>query len=144
MIDIFHTFTIHSSAEKIFEGISTSKGLDNWWTKKSDGKPEAASIYTLDFGPGYTWKAIVTNHEGGKEFELEITEADSQWIGTKIGFRLDKKSDNDTEVSFYHTGWPENSENYRVSSYCWAMYLRVLKRNIEFGEQVPYEKRLTV
>jgi hypothetical protein len=31
-----------------------------------------------------------------------------------------------------------------ISTYCWAMYLRILKRWLEFGEQVPYEKRLSV
>ena len=29
MADIFHTFTIKASPVKVFEGISTSKGLDN-------------------------------------------------------------------------------------------------------------------
>jgi len=28
-------------------------------------------------------------------------------------------------------------------SYCWAMYLRVMKRNLEFGEVVPHDDRLT-
>ena len=144
MFDIFHTFTILSSPVKIFEGISTPKGLDSWWTLKSEGKPDPGSTYVLYFGPEYNWKAIVTKHTAGKEFELEMTEAEPQWIGSKIGFSLNKKSANTTEVSFYHKGWPEDSENYRVSNYCWAMYLRILKRYIEFGEQVPYEKRLSV
>jgi uncharacterized protein YndB with AHSA1/START domain len=29
-----------------------------------------------------------------------------------------------------------------VSCYCWAMYLRVLRRYLEHGERVPYEGRL--
>jgi hypothetical protein len=49
-----------------------------------------------------------------------------------------------TQVRFAHTGWPEANEHYRISCYCWAMYLRVLKRHLEFGERVPYEKRLEV
>ena len=35
-------------------------------------------------------------------------------------------------------------EHFRISSYCWAMYLRVLKRGVEFGEAVPYKDRLNV
>jgi uncharacterized protein YndB with AHSA1/START domain len=34
--------------------------------------------------------------------------------------------------------------HYRVSCYCWAMYLRILKRYLEHGETVPYAKRLDV
>ncbi len=48
------------------------------------------------------------------------------------------------EVSFYHMGWPENNEHFRISCYCWAMYLRILKRYIEYGEKVPYKSRLSV
>jgi hypothetical protein len=33
-------------------------------------------------------------------------------------------------------------ERYRISSNCWAMYLRILRRSLEHGESVPYEKRL--
>ena len=143
MPDIFHTFTIKTSPGKVFEGISTSKGLDNWWTKSSEVNPGVGEVYTLCFGPQYNWKAVVTKYENDKEFELQITEADDDWIGTKVGFSLSGK-DSNTQVNFYHTGWPHNNDHYKISTYCWAMYLRILKRYIEFGEEVPYEKRLSV
>ena len=143
MADIFQIFTIKASPVKVFEGISTSKGLDNWWTKSSEVKPEVGEVYTLGFSPQYIWKAVVTKYESNKEFELQMTDADADWIGTKVGFSLIQK-DNNTQVNFYHTGWPQNNDHYKISTYCWAMYLRILKRYIEFGERVPYEKRLNV
>ena len=39
---------------------------------------------------------------------------------------------------------PVLSEHYRISSYCWAIYLRVLRRYLEHGERVAYEQRLDV
>jgi uncharacterized protein YndB with AHSA1/START domain len=143
MPDIYHSFIIHGPINKVFEGISSSQGLDNWWTKSSKGKPEAGSTYELIFGAKYIWGAAVTKCKINKELELQMTEADPDWLGTKIGFSLNSKGDL-TEVDFYHIGWPENSAHYRISSYCWAMYLRILKRNIEFGEKVPFEERLNV
>jgi hypothetical protein len=47
-------------------------------------------------------------------------------------------------VLFYHNGWPKANQHWRISCYCWAMYLRVPRRNAERGESVPYEKRLDV
>ena len=41
-------------------------------------------------------------------------------------------------------GWPTPHEHCRISSFCWAMYLRILKRHLEFGENVPYVQRLDV
>ena len=49
-----------------------------------------------------------------------------------------------TKVRFYHRGWPEANSHYRISCHCWALYLRILRRHIEHGESVPYEKRLDV
>jgi hypothetical protein len=31
-----------------------------------------------------------------------------------------------------------------VSCFCWAMYLRILRRHLEYGEEVEYERRLDV
>jgi len=143
MADIFHNFIIKISPDKVFEGISSSTGLDNWWTKSSKENPGLGGTYTLNFGPQYNWKAVVTKFKPGTAFELEMTKADADWLGSKIGFSLSPKNDI-TVVNFYHTGWPEKNEHFKISSYCWAMYLRILKRYLEFGELVPYENRLNV
>jgi hypothetical protein len=34
-------------------------------------------------------------------------------------------------------GWPEANGHYRTSCHCWALYLRILRRYLEFGETVP-------
>ncbi|MBK8405323.1 MAG: SRPBCC domain-containing protein [Saprospiraceae bacterium] len=78
-----------------------------------------------------------------QEFELTMQTSDQDWDGSKVGFRLTDKN-NVTEIQFYHTGWKEANEHYRISNYCWAMYLRLLKRCLEFGEFVPYADRLNV
>ena len=143
MADIFHNFTVNALPEKVFEAISTSNGLDNWWTKSSESEPGPGGKYSLYFGAGYNWTAVVTKYVESKTFELQLQQADADWTGTKVGFHLIPKKDM-TEVQFYHTGWPQVNEHYKISSYCWAMYLRLLKRYIELGEQVEYEKRLHV
>ena len=61
MADIFHTFIINAPANKVFQGITTSEGLDNWWTKSSQENRTPGGIYNLYFGEQYNWRAIV-NH----------------------------------------------------------------------------------
>jgi uncharacterized protein YndB with AHSA1/START domain len=141
MADIFHDLPIAAPAARVFAAVSTPEGLDSWWTKHSSGVAKNGEEYELGFGPGYDWRARVTRSVPSAEFELEITSGDSDWTGTRVGFHL-SDDDGPTQVHFYHTGWPDNNEHYRTSCYCWAMYLRVLRRSVEFGEQVPYEKRL--
>ena len=143
MADIFHYFPINAPLKKVFKSISTPEGLDNWWCKNSNGKPAPGEVYKLSFGHEYNWSAVVTKYVPDRAFELSITDADPDWTDTKVGFSLTSKDDA-TEVRFYHTGWKKDNEHYRISCYCWAMYLRILKRNVEYGERVPYEDRLNV
>ena len=143
MADIFHHFPINASPEKVFEGISTPKGLDTWWTERSTGNPAMNELYQFFFGPEYIWTAVVSKCIANTAFELTMKDADVDWTGSKVGFSLTAKK-NGTEVHFYHTGWKEDNEHYRISNFCWAMYLRILKRNLEFGEEVAYKDRLSV
>ena len=143
MADLFHYFPINAPLEKVYEAVSTPKGLNIWWSKSSVGKPSQGDTYKLSFGPEYNWTAVVSKYVLNKEFELQFTNSDKDWNGSKVGFTLNNRDDI-TEVHFYHMGWKEDNEHYRISNYCWAMYLRILKRHLEFGEEVPYEDRLDV
>jgi len=143
MVDIFHYFYINTSVTEVFNAISTADGIEHWWSEKTTGVGLVGESYNLSFGTEYNWTGIVSKYDVNKEFELTITKADKDWIGTKVGFVLSTRDDT-TYVRFYHKDWKENNEHYRVSCYCWAMYLRVLKRYLEFGEQVPYKNRLNV
>jgi len=142
-MDILHDFPIDTSVSRVFSAITSPAGLDQWWTKRSAGKPVQGSDYQLGFGPNYEWRAKVVRSVPDGAFELEMTDADADWIGTRIGFELQQMKES-TQVRFHHTGWPTNNDHYRISCYCWAMYFRILKRHLEHGETVAYEDRLNV
>lgn len=141
MPDIFHHFPIKAPRQKVFQAISTPAGLDTWWTKRSSGEPAEGAEYELWFSPDYDWRAVVACYIPDSEFEMDITSAQEDWLGTRVGFSLEEK-EGVTQVRFRHTGWPEVNEHFRVSSYCWAALLRLLRRYVELGEVVPYEDRL--
>ena len=143
MADILHDFLIAGTPERVFAAVSTPTELDAWWTKQSSGTARLGATYELRFGPAYDWRARVTRCDAGAAFELELGQSDRDWLGTRVGFRLEPHPGG-TRVRFHHTGWPESNEHFRGSSYCWAMYLRLLRRFVEEGEVVPYERRLDV
>jgi uncharacterized protein YndB with AHSA1/START domain len=144
MANILHDLPIAAPPEEVFRAISTPDGLNEWWTQTSRGTPSLGSDYSLGFGPEYLWHARVTELTAARAFELEMTAADSDWKGTRVGFRLTPRDGGGTLVAFRHTGWPSVNAHFRTSNCCWAMYLRILRRYLEHGERVPYEKRLDV
>lgn len=143
MADIVQDLPIKASIDRVFRAVSTPEGLDAWWTKRAKGSPQEGAAYELGFGPGYTWRARVTRCVADSEFELEMVDADPDWLGTRVGLRLEPRGEG-TWLQFRHTGWPGSNDHYRTSCHCWAMYLRVLRRSLEHGESVPYESRLDV
>jgi hypothetical protein len=62
--------------------------------------------------------------------ELDVLRRDPKYMALPTGYD--------------HRGWPDANDHYRTSCHCWAMYLRILRRHLEHGESVPYEKRLDV
>jgi uncharacterized protein YndB with AHSA1/START domain len=141
MPDILHDLPIRALPGRVFEAVSTPAGLDRWWTKRSSGEAIEGREFRLYFGPAHDWRARVTRCIAGSELELELVRADPEWTGTRVGFALEPQ-DARTWLRFRHTGWPEANEHFRISSNCWAMYLRILRRYLEHGEEVPYEDRL--
>ena len=142
MPDILHDFPVFAPPARVFEAVSTPAGLDRWWTDVSDGRPERGAEYALDFGPEYRWRATVSECEAERLFELALTDAMDDWLGTRVRFELSALPDGSTQVRFAHLGWAGETEHYRVSCFCWAMYLRHMKRAVEHGEFVPYAQRL--
>jgi hypothetical protein len=65
--------------------------------------PSPGQIYQLDFGPAYSWQARVSAAAPDVTFELEMTIADSDWQGSRIGFSLEAQNGR-TQVQFRHTG----------------------------------------
>ena len=143
MVDILQNFVVNAGRSAVFRAISTPEGLNNWWTLTCSGKAEEGAEYILGFGPGCDWRARASRCAPDSEFELALTGADSDWQDTRVRFILNEVL-GVTEVSFQHTGWPANNDHYRTSCFCWAMYLRLMKRFVEFGEVVPYDRRLEV
>jgi uncharacterized protein YndB with AHSA1/START domain len=141
--DILQDFPIKATPDRVFRAVSDPASIDEWWTQRCSGQPAVGATYDLDFGPEYLWRAVVTKSVADTAFELRLTEADADWIGSVVGFEL-MPSASGTQVRFYHRGWREPNEHYRISSHCWAMYLRILRRHLEHGESVPYDRRLDV
>lgn len=141
MPDILQDLRIIAPVERVFAAVSTAAGLNHWWTDTCAGRPVVGGDFALGFGPDFQWNAVVSACTPPHCFELTLTRADADWTGTRVGFELQPDA-GATQVRFAHRGWPVANDHYRVSSHCWALYLRLLRRYLEHGETVAYAARL--
>ena len=141
MNTIYHDFWISAPIEKVFDAVATPYGLNDWWTQKCSGKCEIGAVYNLYFTEEYDWLAEITLLTHNEAIEFKMKRAMPEWMPTSFGFKLTEEKPNFTKVAFYHKDWQETSQEYRVSSYCWANLLRQLKQFLEKGIITPFEER---
>ena len=140
MPDILHELQIGAPSAAVYEAVSSAEGLSAWWTLRTEGVPVLGQLYTLDFGPEYIWSARVTSCLAPDHIEWEFINAEPDFTGTRLRIELNE-STGKTTATLAHTGWKEANAHFRVSSYCWALYLRLLRLYVEEGTIVPYSER---
>lgn len=141
MLELRHHFRIKASAERIFKAIGTKEGLNAWWTEDALAEPRLGGIYTFYFAEhSIEWQAKLTEYEVAKVFEWTFIKADADWTGTKVRFDMEEK-EGMYYIYFSHRDWKKANDHMYITNYCWALYLRLLKRYVENGEIVPYSER---
>ncbi|MBK9109463.1 MAG: SRPBCC domain-containing protein [Saprospiraceae bacterium] len=138
MPDILHAFYIQAPLETVFQAVSQAPGLDKWWTQSCRGTPGPEEEYEFFFTPEYIWKGSIRIYNPPHHIEFLMTDAQEDWMHTIVSLQL-RSVNNGTEIEFAHRDWKEANKHFRVSSYCWATYLRVLKLYLEKGAETPYE-----
>lgn len=137
MAEINHRVGIKSSAEEIYDALTTNSGLRKWWTADVSGSGEIGSIFEFRFnggGPDFMVSELIPNkivrwkHSGT---------APDEWAGTEILFRLEN-GDNQTIVRFIHSGWKESSDFMAHCSTKWAVFMLSLKDALETGKGKPF------
>ena len=141
MADILHNVYIYASIKQVFQSISTGEEIAKWWAKRSTGVAIKGNIFNLYFTDEYDWNAELIEVTENLKCEWKMIKADDDWLNTQFGFQLSERQ-GVTVVEFHHTGWLKTNEHFKRTSYCWAMYLQLLKTYVETGEITLFEDRI--
>ena len=136
---LMHTVPVDADAHKIYEAISTSKGLASFWTADSHAEPKVGSIATFGFhGPKLEVK--VDELKPGKLVRWSPTGGFDDWKGTTITWEIVPVKDGGNEVRFSHEGWPAKLLASELGSvnYTWGRVVGRLKKYVETGVPTPY------
>ncbi|MDA1029280.1 MAG: SRPBCC domain-containing protein [Bacteroidetes bacterium] len=140
MADLVFRFPIHAPAAAVFSAVASPEGLAAWWTLSSKGEIKQGAEYSFYFSDEFRWKGVLSEVTSNKRVKWTFTDAEPDWTNTTLSFDLSQEGEW-TWLEFRHANWGSESTHFRVSSYCWAMYLRHLKRYVEDGIVVAYDKR---
>ena len=136
---LMHSVTINADADKIYEAISTGKGLASFWTADSHAEPKVGSIAKFGFhGPNLEMK--VDELKPGKLVRWSTHAAFPGWEGPTVTWEIKPAKDGGHEVIFNHEGWPTKTPPAELASvnYTWGRVMGRLKKHVETGDVVPY------
>jgi uncharacterized protein YndB with AHSA1/START domain len=141
MAEIIHRIGIRASSGKVYEALSTLKGLAHWWTENVEGKEETGGEIRFTFREkNGEIKGIMVMEvimlKPSAEVRWRCKEGPDEWIGTEITFRL-SQADNQTIILFGHTNWGETVEFLAHCSMKWATFLLSLREYVEKGKGRP-------
>lgn len=141
-MDIEHELVVAAPIDRVFACFSTAAGLNAWWTDTATADARPGGRFTFGFDPDHQWAGVARIHDAPHRIEWEMTETAPMpdWLGTRVGAELSRDGGN-TRLHFYHRGWEGKTAHQRISSFCWATYLRLLARYCTSGEVVPYHRR---
>jgi uncharacterized protein YndB with AHSA1/START domain len=136
MVDILHKVGIKgSSADEVYEALSTIEGLSSWWTTDTSGETDVDGVIRFRFELGEIDMKVV-ELVAGKRVRWEVVGGPEEWIGTTVSFDLEPDG-NYTTVLFRHQGWKEPVEFMHHCSTKWGVFLLSLKSRLETGTGAP-------
>ena len=136
---LMHSVSIDADADKIYEALSTSKGLASFWTADSHAEPKAGSIAKFGFhGPMLEMK--VDTLEPRKKVVWSTQGGFPGWDGTTVTWDIKPATNGSHEVVFNHEGWPADLPPADLASvnYTWGRVVGRLKKYAETGKPAPY------
>lgn len=134
---IRHRLLIKAPVEKVYEAVTTQKGLAAWWTPETIAKPEVGSISRFAFGDGYFKEMKVEELKPYSRVKWRCIKGYEDWIDTTITFDLEPHAKG-AILFFHHDGWKDYSNGFDSCSFDWALFLRSLKFLCESGKGAPY------
>jgi uncharacterized protein YndB with AHSA1/START domain len=136
---LMHSVAIDADAGKIYEALSTGKGLASFWTVDSHAEPKVGSIAKFGFH-GPVLEMNVDELTPGKRVRWSTHGGFPEWEGTTVTWDIKPAKDGAHEVVFNHAGWPEKLPPAELASvnYTWGRVVGRLKKYVETGKPVPY------
>lgn len=132
MSEIKHLLHIAAPREKVYEAITTIKGLSGWWTTQTTGECKPGAIIQFRFGTvGNDMKVISLKQN---EWVLwECLAGPDDWIGTRLTFQLSENAGK-TLVRFEHAGWKNANDFFAGCTFTWGRFMESLRQYCQTGK----------
>ena len=135
MADVLFRFDIDAPPEPVLAAITTSEGIQGFWTSRAEVPSRVGETLKLGFSVAPA------------PFDLRLEQSDERmvvwrtetfpphWVGTTVRWEVEPREGGAT-VAFRHEGFTDEAEAGRVA-YTWGQIMTRLKQYAETGRADP-------
>lgn len=136
---LMHLVTIDASADKIYDALSTERGIASFWTADTHASRAVGSVAKFGFH-GPVLEMRVDELTPGKRVKWSTVGGFPEWNGTSVTWDIKPGKDGAHEVLFDHSGWPSALPAGDLASvnYTWGRVVGRLKKYVESGKSEPF------
>ena len=143
MATIYHQVRIDGPTGKLYEAISTAKGIGSWWDSPDEVEIRIGSVLQFNLGePHGVLQMKVLALRSGERVEWECvsnhpaSSPASAWSGTHVTFNIAEsapmafespKRSTISVLDFRQSGWDENNRYFGYCNFGWGEALLKLK-----------------
>ncbi|MHB1287464.1 MAG: SRPBCC family protein [Leptospirales bacterium] len=135
---IRHEIGIKASPEAVYQALTDTKKLSEWWTSDTRGNgSKVGEVLEFWFGD-FCQKFEVVELDPDKvvRWKANKKECIDEWIGTEVTFYL-SADEKQCYVNFSHSGWRKETGMFPHCSTKWAVFMLSLKALLEKGKGQP-------
>jgi uncharacterized protein YndB with AHSA1/START domain len=130
---------IEADAGTIYKSLSTSEGVNGWWSNHTEGPDGEGSTMKVAFPDApMTFDFEVTDERPNERVAWRCLTGPPEWIGTHISFDIGNDDGGSQSVLFAHDGWKTTEDSFPFIAYSWAQILPRLKELAEKGRAQPF------
>jgi hypothetical protein len=139
MATILLRMPVEAEPKQIYEHLSTSEGVNAWWSNHTEGPDGVGSTMKVAFPDApITFDFEVIDETPGERVAWRCLAGPPEWIGHDIAFDIHTDADGNTSVLFSQGDWKSTEESFPFIAYSWAQILPRLKKLSETGERDPF------
>ena len=138
MPDIVMACNIDADAATVFRAISTTEGVQGWFTANADIGEGVGALHRLTFPEmPAPWELRVEAAESPRSLRLSVVAGTPQWEGTAMAYEIVDRPEDGTVLNFDHTGFA-TVDGVRDWTIGWATKMLALKNYAVTGDPNPF------
>lgn len=133
MTPIKHLLHINAAIDKVFNALSSSESMSEWYTTGVNGKFEQGETISFEFVNFATFKFKIIAMESNELIHFECVESEWPNIGHIMKYELEE-NDGKTRVRYTYEGFSEMDDAYSNMNYSSGKYLESLRQYCQTGK----------